>query len=68
MSARRGRDSGRTWARSPVRITGEEEEIQKPRVPEDAADALYALRMKAVLRGFFKHWHAETVKRVVGST
>ncbi|RPB06338.1 hypothetical protein P167DRAFT_550585 [Morchella conica CCBAS932] len=58
MAARR-RSEG-----SPVRITGEEEEIQRPRVPEDAADALYALRMKAVLSGFFKHWHAETVKRV----
>ncbi|RPB10968.1 hypothetical protein P167DRAFT_566299 [Morchella conica CCBAS932] len=42
----------------------EVEEIQRPKVPEDAADALYALRMKAVLRSFFKHWHAETVKRV----
>ncbi|KAI5845772.1 Sfi1 spindle body protein-domain-containing protein [Morchella snyderi] len=43
---------------------GEVEEIQRPRVPADAADALYALRMKAELRRFFGHWHAKTVKRV----
>ncbi|KAH0605848.1 uncharacterized protein H6S33_004305 [Morchella sextelata] len=42
----------------------EVEEVRRPRVPEDAADGLYALRMKGVMRDFFRHWHAETVKRV----
>lgn len=80
MSARRDKSRGRRRSRSLLGVVaaaeeekrGDEEEadeeIQRPRVPEDAADALYALRMKAVLRDFFKHWHAETVKRVVGST
>ncbi|CUS15531.1 unnamed protein product [Tuber aestivum] len=36
-----------------------------PRVPENAADALYNLRMRTVLREHFHHWHLVTIQRVV---
>lgn len=36
-----------------------------PRVPENAADALYNLRMRTVLREYFHHWHLMTIQRVV---
>ncbi|RPA92839.1 Sfi1-domain-containing protein [Choiromyces venosus 120613-1] len=36
-----------------------------PRVPENAADALYNLRMRTVLREYFHHWHQVTIQRVV---
>lgn len=41
------------------------EDIPRTRVPEDAADALYNVRMKTVLRGYFRHWHALTIEKVV---
>lgn len=30
------------------------------RVPEDAADSLYELQLRAVMRKYFRHWHAAT--------
>lgn len=36
-----------------------------PRVPENAADALYNLRMRTVLREYFHYWHLMTIQRVV---
>lgn len=37
----------------------------RPRVPENAADGLYNMRMRAILRAYFYHWHAVTLQRVV---
>lgn len=66
---RQRRDRSRNARTRDPATTAEEdnevEEIPRPRVPDDAADALYNLRMKGVLRQFFNHWHTVTIKRVV---